>query len=176
MIEYRPVENFPAYRVGTDGSLWSRWKRKQFSGYVLSDEWTQLDTPGRDRDGYVKVLLYAADGKRRSTRLHTLVLETFRGPHGPNEVGCHNDGIKTHNWLDNLRWDVQAENIRDKIKHGTRQAGDKSSKHLLTEAQVAEIRTRRKAGERNCDLAKEFGVSPKTTSAAYVGRNWQVVH
>lgn len=172
-IEYRSIPGFPAYRIGSDGSLWSQWKRTPFLGYSLSGEWARLTTPSRDKDGYVKVILCSGKGApKRHARLHILVLEAFCGLRLPGQVGCHNNGDKTDNDLENLRWDTQKGNIADKERHGTKQIGDKSSKRVLSENDVVEIRLRRDAGERNCDLAAEYGVSQSTTSAAYVGRNW----
>jgi Mor family transcriptional regulator len=48
--------------------------------------------------------------------------------------------------------------------------GDESSYHKLTDSQVAEIRNRRKTGERRVDLAKEFGVSTSQIYNICTGR------
>ncbi|HXS32025.1 MAG TPA: HNH endonuclease, partial [Steroidobacteraceae bacterium] len=51
--------------------------------------------------------------------VHCLVLEAFVGPRPQGLVGCHYDGDVWNNHLSNLRWDTQAANIQDAIRHGT---------------------------------------------------------
>ncbi len=52
---------------------------------------------------------------------------------------CHNDGNVLNNHIDNLRWDTPSNNNRDKIKHGTRQCGEKAGTSKFKEWQVKEI-------------------------------------
>lgn len=61
-----------------------------------------------------------ADGVKihRTYQVHALVLEAFIGPRPSGMVCCHNDGDPLNNSVDNLRWDTQASNILDIVKHG----------------------------------------------------------
>lgn len=68
--------------------------------------------------GYLTVNL---DAKPR--KVHVLVLETFVGPRPPKHDGCHNDGDRQNNALENLRWATRKENMADAITHGTAQRG-----------------------------------------------------
>ena len=59
------------------------------------------------------------NGKRRTVRVHRLVLEAFVGPCPEGMEGCHNDGDASNNALSNLRWDTSSANKQDMIRHGT---------------------------------------------------------
>lgn len=60
------------------------------------------------------------DGKRPKTlAVHALVLEAFVGLRPPGMVCCHGTGGALDNRPTNLRWDTQAENNRDLVRHGT---------------------------------------------------------
>lgn len=63
--------------------------------------------------GYFTVSLGRSGGTQK---VHRLVLEAFRGPSDLD--GCHNDGNKLNNALDNLRWDTRSENNFDMVRHG----------------------------------------------------------
>lgn len=73
--------------------------------------------PALNSSGYPQVVLYDADRKPRSKRVHCLVLEPFVGPRVGDMEGCHNDGVKTNNTLPNLRWDTKSANTVDRYRH-----------------------------------------------------------
>lgn len=66
------------------------------------------------RNGYLVVVI----GSRCRT-VHSLILETFRGPRPDGQESLHKNGVRTNNKLSNLRYGTRAENINDSIKHGT---------------------------------------------------------
>ena len=55
----------------------------------------------------------------KQKQVHRLVLETFVEPCPEGMECCHNNGIRTDNKLENLRWDTKSNNSIDSIKHGT---------------------------------------------------------
>lgn len=70
------------------------------------------------RNGYLHVSL-RKDGKQKSLYTHRLVLQAFVGAPPEGFAGCHQNGIRTDNRKSNLRWDTQAENNRDMVRHKT---------------------------------------------------------
>ncbi|MEW1706979.1 NUMOD4 motif-containing HNH endonuclease [Microbacterium sp. NPDC089190] len=85
-------------------------------------------------NGHLQVSL-KSPGVRSQRRIHQLVLEAFVGPRPPGHETCHNDGDPSNNRLENLRWDTQSENTRDRVVHGTHNESSKSvcpRGHLLT--------------------------------------------
>lgn len=79
-----------------------------------------LARPVERREGaYPKVLLYDGTGKRRTRKIHHLVLEAFVGPCPAGQEARHLDGDRLNASLVNLLWGTPAANYRDKVRHGT---------------------------------------------------------
>src|SRR6218665_3389864 len=131
MTEYRKIEGFEDYEVGSDGSVWSLKNRKRKQMAVVIGSWGRQYT-----------MLY--NKKKRSSQLvHRLVANAFLGkqPSDKHEV-CHNNGIPTDNRVENLRWDIHVNNLADKVLHKTNYGarGELHGKSKLTAEQVLEIR------------------------------------
>jgi hypothetical protein len=91
------------------------------------------------QDGYLMTPL-SKNGIKELKKVHRLVAEVFIGPCPKGMECCHNNGIRTDNRLENLRWDTRKNNMIDKINHGATARGIKSYTNKLTEQQVQEIR------------------------------------
>lgn len=86
-----------------------------------------------DRTGYVVTSVVSARGaKPRSVHVHILVLWAFHGPQPPGYESCHNNGARSDNRAENLRWDTRKNNHADKRKHGTAQVGQRNGQAKLT--------------------------------------------
>jgi hypothetical protein len=161
-VEYRILARFEGYRFGDDGSIWTCLVRVYSSSgrtgeggwkYVPGDEWRRLATTV-DPNGYLSVSL-----RRRTYRVHSLILEAFVGP-CPVGMECrHLDGTRTNNRLDNLQWATPKVNNADKRRHGTERLGERHPWAKLTWAKVAEARAMHAAGTSMGDLSRRFGVS-----------------
>lgn len=107
-MQWKVIEEFPYYEVSEYGDI-----RRIKTGKIIK--------PVDDR-GYHLYVLPRRGKKRKAARAHTLVLKAFVGPKPfPEAEACHNDGKRDHNHYSNLRWDTQAANHADKLKHGTAQ-------------------------------------------------------
>jgi hypothetical protein len=171
---YMAVVGFPGYRVGTDGSVWTCWRRRAFgqgkgTKFVLSDKWKQLK-PELSK-GYWRVCLYR-NGKSYRRRIHCLSLEAFVGPRPPKLMGCHNDGNRNNNCSDNLRWGTQASNLLDRIKHGTHPVGETTPNGKLTGVKVRKIVARAAAGQSRQALASRFAVDVSAINKILRGTTW----
>ena len=139
---------------GGDGRMWER----RVPGKLLA--------PGVDSAGYLSVQLGRAGG---TVRVHWLVLAAFEGPAPENAQRLHNDGARTNNKLDNLRYGTRSENMQDLFYHGQR---------ALTVEQVELIREQKASGFRPNDkkrLAAELGVSISTINDVAAGRTYAYV-
>lgn len=168
-VEYRPVLGFSGYFVGDDGSVVSYWNnsgRIGITGKQLS--------PCPTSKGYPAVTL-VRDRKKHTKFVHTLVLTAFRGERPRGAVACHNDGCKSNNHLENLRWDTQSGNLSDRDVHGTSLRGEGGSSAKLTETDVVAIRRRLHAGETCRAIAVEYGVSREAVAAIKSRRTWSHV-
>ena len=156
-VEFRLIPGFgDAYRIGSDGSFWSRRRRGGLG------EW-KLVQGTRDGDGYRCVWLRG--GAKRCHKIHRLVLECFVGPCPDGMWARHLNGKPADNRLSNLKWDTPSNNARDRIKHGTQYTpwkGERNHKGKLTKQKVLEIRGKCAAGQSQYSLAKEYGVCSST--------------
>lgn len=137
---------------------------------MLAEKWHLLK-PIR-RQGYCTVNL-ARGGKKTALRIHRLVLEAFVGPCPVGLVGCHNDGNRSNNLVENLRWDTHQSNADDALRHGTRARGSRCGATKLLEDDVIEIRRMRSEGETFGDLAARFQVTKENIKAIVNGRSWR---
>ncbi len=140
---YRLVLDFPGYRVDSEGSVWSRWRRTAMgrglgTKFVLGSAWKRLKL-GFVRE-YRTIQLYR-DGRSHRRRVSRLVLECFRGPCPPGMEACHRNGLAGDNALRNLRWGTRKSNQADRRRHGTHLAGSEHPRAKLTTKQVLRLVT-----------------------------------
>ena len=126
--KWKTIKDYPDYEVSDQGQIRS-WKRKKL----------RILRPCLDTYKYLTISLYK-NGTQNNTYVHSLVLETFISSRPKKMEACHNDGNKSNNYLNNLRWDSHENNQADTIKHGTSTRGTKSPNCKLTKKQVLEIR------------------------------------
>ncbi len=111
--EWRPVPDWPEYEVSRSGQI--RRVRPAFGAVV-----GRILKPTRNATtGYVSVML-SRPAENKRTDIHRLVAAAFHGPQ-PSSIHlvAHNDGVRTNNHADNLRWATQRENLSDCRAHGT---------------------------------------------------------
>lgn len=168
-IEYRPIEGFPGYRVGSDGSVWSCWWPSS-TGASMMEKWRKLKPFVHKKRGPGRTYLcvdIVREGKRHSFLAHRLILESFVGLR-PEGMECrHLDGNPFNNALANLCWGTKAENTAD-----TRKFERFHTK--LTAEQVNEIRVRYAAGGiTQQNLAAMFGTTRPNVSNIINGASWR---
>lgn len=137
MVEYQFIQGCSNYKVGTDGSVWShasgRWKQRKANLFL-----------GR------RALSLGKNCSAKMKPVSHLVLEAFVGPRPEGMFACHNNGDKTDDRLENLRWDTPRNNNLDAIKHGTGKnyahKGEDNGMAKLTQEQVLEIQRLRASG------------------------------
>lgn len=173
-VIFKEVSDFPGYRVGDDGSVWTCWAkrgtyRRGCESY-LSEMWKQLK-PGLTSNGYHKVSLRRS-GRYKGFSVHVLVLTTFNGPPPCGMQCAHENGIGTDNRLANLSWKTPKENSADKRRHGTHQNGERHGQAKLSTSQVLEVFNLRENGLTLKDIGSRFGVGATTIHAILNGTNW----
>jgi hypothetical protein len=158
-LEWRQVPGFPHYQVSNHGDV--RSDRKILLAYI-------------NPYGYKTVNLYR-DRKVKNCRVHRLVLEAFVGTCPSSMVGCHNDGDRLNNHIDNLRWDTQKSNIADNFRLGVAPMGETHHSAKLDADDVRSIR--QKLSERISQrvIAKEFGVNQRVIWEIKKGLIWATI-
>lgn len=115
-------------------------------------------------------------GKRVQVLAHRLVWTHFHGRIPAGLTINHKDGIKTNNAPSNLELAThgeQALHALHVIQTRVPTAGERSWTAKLQERDVLIIRKRVAAGERQKDLAREFGVDASSISSVIHGRTWE---
>lgn len=159
--QWRPIPGHPNYEVSDFGrvrSLDTVIHHQPRPGRVLK----QI---GRCRPGGALNCMTVNLGRKKTRRVHRLVLLAFVGPCPEGMEGCHNDGNPANNVLTNLRWDTRYENMQDVKRHGTHftpwgQKGEASPNAKLTTEAVRQIRS----ADTNyrgalTELGRRYGVS-----------------
>jgi hypothetical protein len=171
-VAYRPIDGFPGYRVGDDGSVWSqRYRNGQVSGEVA---WRRLNpTPiGRAGHKQLKVSL-RREGRTSQHYVHRLVLLAFVGPCPPGFDCCHFDGNPFNNHLANLRWDTRKANCADTIRHGRTPRGERNGMSKLTAHIVRLVRAEVGGGKSQSEVATIHGLSLGTVNDLVNRRSWK---
>jgi hypothetical protein len=119
------------------------------SNYLISDAGrvknvitNKLLNPWATRYGYLLVTLYP---EKRKVLISRSVLEAFDGPSPPGWYAHHKDGIKKHNFRDNLEWVSPSKNNQHAIDTGLR-TGNVGLKHVWTKLRDGEVWLIRKIG------------------------------
>ena len=165
-MRQRSIPGFPGYRVIEDGTIESRHR----SGTRALGPWRSLRT-SVDAKGYAGLTICSTmTGQRKKVRVHRLVAELFIANPGALPCVRHLNGDPADNRVANLAWGPYRDNEEDKRAHGTydlRRAGK------LSVQAAADIRTRYAAGQRQADLAAEYGVSRPTITRIVNGSTWR---
>src|SRR5258708_2409526 len=140
-VKYVGILEWPGYRVGDDGSVWSKCyignnqfnrDNRKFGKWRLKSTFL--------RNGYPCV----GFGHSGREYVHRLVCAAFHGPCPPGKECRHLDGNKRNCASGNLAWGTPAENGADRIVHGTAKGWQHYSilrpSAKLTPLQVGEIR------------------------------------
>lgn len=158
--EWRAIPGFAGrYEVSNLGRVRS---------FVAHGGKRRLDTPHLlttrpNVHGYRSVGLQVAN-RPRAFVVHSLVALAFLGPRPHGLQVAHGDGDRMNSRLSNLRYATAVENAADRVAHGTEVHGERNGNAKITAAQAEEIRRRNRRGERQVDLAREFGISQSQIS------------
>jgi len=172
-----------ATKRGWCGAHWMRWRRHgdPLAGGTPSgapEKWIQSAiTSGTDDcliwpfgttgNGYPKV------GGGKDTRMvHRVVCEAVHGaPTGERGEAAHNCGTALCCNPRHLRWATRAENLADRIEHGTSNRGERCGTAKLDRAKIAEIRALKgKMSQRM--VAAKYGISQSHVSLIHRGKTW----
>jgi len=116
-VKYRDVPGYLGYRVGDDGSVWSRRVRRSKCD-KMGDTWNRLlGNPRKSGINYPLVTL-VRDKIPKLIPIHRIVLLAFSGECPEGHECRHLDSNPANNHLSNLAWGTRAENARDRYRTG----------------------------------------------------------
>ncbi|MBM0275108.1 HNH endonuclease signature motif containing protein [Micromonospora tarensis] len=125
--------------------------------------------------GYVQIKFRAPeDWQTEHTVLaHRVIWEAEHGPLADGLTVNHLNGVKTDNRLANLEAVTQSDNMRHAYRTGLHQPVRSNAR--LTEQQVRDIYRRCRTGERDADLAAEYGMKRSAINNIRNGWSWRHV-
>src|SRR6478609_3081845 len=134
MENWKKIIGFEAYEVSNLGRVRSidRLVNHPSGGYAKRPSIILKGIP--DKDGYLRVNLKVHQ-KTNTRNIHRLVAEAFiPNPDNKPQVN-HKDGIKYHNYEDNLEWNTLSENrvhaYENGLQNGKSREGIKNNFHKL---------------------------------------------
>jgi hypothetical protein len=121
------------------------------------------------RQRYATVLLKDKE-RHQIAYVNRVMLQVFRPVINDVDLdSCHNNGKRTDNSLENLRWDTRMGNLKDMDIHGTRIKGENHPRSKLNESQVRLIKASQKS---NKDMAAELNVPAQMVRRVRSGLTW----
>ena len=114
---------------------------------------------------------------RRNVRAHRYSFETFKRQLADGEVVCHKCDTPTCVNPEHLFAGTQSDNLLDCVAKGRKPIREESDLYrgAVNPEIVRDIRRRRVAGERNCDVARRHGISNAYCSTIARGIHWPEV-
>lgn len=105
--DFIPIRGFPDYYINKNGDILSTKNGREM---IIKQH--------EDKDGYLFVNIYDANGLPRTKKIHRLLAENFIDNPSNAPLVCHNDDNRQNNQLSNLRWGTNKTNSDDMIRNG----------------------------------------------------------
>jgi hypothetical protein len=124
--------------------------------------------------GYYRVGV-TIGGRNVPSYVHRLVAQAFLGPCPDGYEVNHIDGRKTNNRPANLEYVTHGGNMRHARRIGLTPVGERVASAILTPAAVRGVRSLRALGRAWAEIAKRYGVHPRTVRDVGNGKTWRHV-
>ena len=177
---WKPIPDFPGYEVSDLGNVRSLDRvveRPTKGSYLRRGVPLQpIIVAARNRTGtrYRQVTVYGPGGKKKPLKVGALVLSAHVGPRPAGQVMRHLDDNSLDDRLVNLTWGTYTENAQDAWANGNlAHRGEQHCGAKLTDSAVLAIRAALATGVAMTELAKQYGVDPKTIHAIKTRRTWK---
>ena len=164
--DWRAIPGWSKYQVSSSGQV---RRVGQSKGAVTGRLLRQLLNK---KTGYLSVCLCERPRTKRMD-IHRIVALAFHGPApSSGHVVAHNDGNRTNNTAENLRWATQAENLGDCRVHGTAMIGSRNPSSSISEIDVRAIRRMKTFGIPRTIIAEGYGMHQRSIFRILSNTSW----
>lgn len=122
---------------------------------------------GRNKN--YKVITLNKEGKKTTKDVHRLLMDTFK-PDEKKQCVNHKNGVKKHNWISNLEWTTQSENLIHAYRTGLHKGAKGTRK--MTWDKARKVRELSKNTPRK-ELAIMFNCSISCIREIIVNMTWK---
>lgn len=130
---WKPIPNYEGYEVTDEGQV-RTWHPRNGRGSYKQTKSPRLLKPSRFTDSeYLRVSIKETSGKRKTRRVHQLVLEAFVGPRPKDHIIMHINDDATDNRLTNLKYGTFQDNSSDMVAKGRSSKGESHPKSLCSD-------------------------------------------
>lgn len=169
---WKTIDGFNNYMISSLGRVKSLVYKN--GSYIKKEEYPIILKQRFDTKGYCTITIVSDSKIRKTLKLHRLVAKAFiPNPENKPQVN-HIFNIKTHNFITDLEWTTNIDNMRHSYEKGYRDGmvkGEKNGRAILKECDVIYIYTN--PDRKYCsDLMNEFKLEKSTIHSIYSGKNW----
>jgi hypothetical protein len=174
--EWRDIPNYEGfYQVSDQGRVRSCDRYVKSPRLLHTDQFrkSQLISMCPDKDGYLGILLHK-EAKRKSCKVHCLVMLAFEGER-PNKYDInHINGIKNDNRFVNLEYCTSSENRLHAFRIGLQPQGEKHPHAKFIDADIIKIRNLYALGGiTHKEISEMYGVSRAAISYIIRRESWK---
>lgn len=145
------------------------WLTCSSDGRIFSEKSKKYLCNKPNHNGYVSLTFY----KIGSKQAHRIIAESFFGKIPAGMEVNHINGIKHDNRPCNLEYVTKSENAKHACRIGLKSnARGKNPRAIIKEEDICIIKQRRISGEKYCEIAKNYNVTPETISNICRGKTW----
>lgn len=163
--EWKIIPGYESYQVSNLGRV------KNFHGKIMKQ-----NLNGSVGKKYFTISIFSKNSdegwekRKKTVKIHRLVLLAFIGEPKEGQIACHKNDIKTDNRLENLYWGTRKDNARDSIRLGNffyvhPGFGDKHSQAKYSNELIKKLR-KEYTGKRGNQkyLSSKYGIPQKYVS------------
>lgn len=179
---FKDIEGYEGlYAVDENGSVWSYEKECPIGihGGIVKRGGHMIKPNCTKRTSHQRVML-TKNGKRKQHFVHRLVALAFIPNPDNLPMINHKDCDPTNNHVNNLEWCTAKQNSIHAYQNGRwtppNQSGENNSNSKLTEKDVAQIKSMFSEIKNCSEIARRFGVNPKTVNMIINGKRWNATN
>lgn len=141
-------------------------------GEIFSLRFNRIMSPGKLPNGYLQIILHTDDGNYHKL-IHRLVAEAFIAHSSERNVVNHKNGKKDCNWVGNLEWVTNQENIDHAVATGLiNNKGENQANHKYTTEQIEMICKLLESGDSNTVVAEKLSIPRHVVEHVKSGSSW----